>query len=154
MTLDEGIKRQEELSEYHEERVKNWQRCTGEVEYISTMMEIDVKKAKEHRQIVEWLKELKELKAPTATLSEQLDTAIKELEMAVFMGEANNALAENLSKEFKINEIVIRKCKKQIEWLKELQAYRKAYPHGVDGCGCKDDSEISPDISNGCGWVD
>lgn len=59
MTLDKAIKRQEELTKHYENRVNNWQRCTGETEYISTCMDIDVKKAEEHKQLAEWLKELK-----------------------------------------------------------------------------------------------
>ena len=38
MTLDEAIKRQEELTKHHENRMNNWQRCTGETEYILTCM--------------------------------------------------------------------------------------------------------------------
>ena len=58
-TLDEAIKQQEELTKHYENRVNNWQRCTGDTEYISTCMDIDVKKAEEHKRLAEGLKELK-----------------------------------------------------------------------------------------------
>lgn len=91
------------------------------------------KMEEEYMQIVEWLKELKELKSPTATLSESIDGAINELELAVTLAEMNNSLAGNMKEEFQINKLLIKKYNRHIGWLKELKAYRETYPYGVDG---------------------
>lgn len=58
MTLDEAIQHCEEVAETEEQRLKEWYGDYPHLKKIDSCL----KCAEEHRQLAEWLKELKELK--------------------------------------------------------------------------------------------
>lgn len=56
MTLDEAIKHCKEVAETEEQKYKDWKGDYSHLKKIDSCLEC----AKEHRQLAEWLKELKE----------------------------------------------------------------------------------------------
>ena len=71
MTLDETIKRTEELAELNEDQARVYKEQGDTMGYLSYE-----ECAKEHRRLAEWLKELKAYKdaRPTSRWSRQTDT--------------------------------------------------------------------------------
>lgn len=62
MTLDEAIKHAEEVAEQNETLSEKWQKEGGEKWGKTTICR---ERAEEHRQLAEWLKELKQLREQT-----------------------------------------------------------------------------------------
>ena len=71
MTLDEAIKHAEEVAEENEKKCTDGQ--------LWDVNESRRKRAEEHRQFAEWLKELKQLKVGTKMTKEQKDKILKAL---------------------------------------------------------------------------
>ena len=64
MTLDEAIKHAEEVADVCESEARKYDMTDAYESYVACQ---DGKCAKEHRQLAEWLKELKQLKKQTKT---------------------------------------------------------------------------------------
>ena len=58
MTIEEAIKHCEEVAEEQEQKYKEWKGDYSHLKKIDSCLEC----ASEHRQLAEWLKELKELR--------------------------------------------------------------------------------------------
>ena len=66
MTLDEAIKHCEEVAESEEQKYKDWKGDYPHLKKIDSCLEC----AKEHRQLAEWLRELKAYEKVRRILSE------------------------------------------------------------------------------------
>ena len=65
MTLDEAIKHEEEAAEKNEKKAKNYPRPDKNVRGSGRKYNDCIECASEHRQLAEWLKELKQLREQT-----------------------------------------------------------------------------------------
>ena len=75
MTLDEAIKHCLEVAENCEEQANQ---CDSDDRYERHVMHENAKCAAEHRQLAEWLRELKDLREENKVLISECDRLIKE----------------------------------------------------------------------------
>lgn len=86
MTLEEAIKHCEEVAEKNEEECKNWAYGASQInddenrkKQYQKHAEMWHECATEHRQLAEWLKELKELRGKYARLRRECNEVIDEI---------------------------------------------------------------------------
>lgn len=94
MTLDEAIKHAEEVAEEQENNAKNYPRPDKSVKGSGKKYNTCLECAKEHRQLVEWLKELKQLREQ-ASMSHDINVTIS---MRVPINSLNHIVADDVKR--------------------------------------------------------
>ncbi len=106
MTLDEAIKHAEEVAEENEKSLKRWKECKNrgtvgwsdfDKEKVDTSITRCGRCAEEHRQLAEWLKELKHLRNLVA-YSIDFHCTIEKAEKKLRVAEDKIAYIESLNK--------------------------------------------------------
>lgn len=144
MTLDEAIRHCEKVAERYETRAKiiDRRKLGFALENPTACHEC----AADHRQLAEWLTELKELRNSIGAVK------LKDMKEAVGLLQELNAENDQLTSQLAEAK---RLLKSAVDDFKAVNSnmltciYCKHYDAGIDDCGLSDDDSACEDI---CGW--